>query len=188
MAFIELPTCGELKLPRPILSASDEIIGSATRCCCHRKTTTFELDMTSKSKLLLGAALLAGWMGLASAQDADPTNMVRGGLQVVQMVDQGKVGELWDGAAAIAKKRVARPDFIRQVGVARSPLGAAQQRTWVSVNRQTVTNEDADLAGQYVNVEYETRFANAANRAVREMASFRLDRDGTWRLSGYVLR
>ncbi|MBT2334595.1 DUF4019 domain-containing protein [Variovorax paradoxus] len=144
--------------------------------------------MTSKSKLLLGAAILAGWIGLASAQDADPTNMVRGGLQVIQMVDQGKIGELWDGAASVTKKRVARPEFVRQVEASRSPLGAAQQRTWVSVNRQMVGNEDTDLAGQYVNVEYETRFANASNRVVREMTSFRLDRDGTWRLSGYVLR
>ena len=150
--------------------------------------TLLETQMTSKSKLLLGTALLAGWMGLASAQDADPTNMVRGGLQAIQLVDQGKAGEIWDGAAAVTKKRVARTEFVRQVEASRSPLGAAQQRTWVSVNRQMVANEDADLSGQYINVEYETRFANAANRVVREMASFRLDRDGTWRLSGYVLR
>lgn len=144
--------------------------------------------MTSTKNLLLGAAIFAGCMGPASAQDADPTNMVRGGLQVIQMVDQGQVGELWDGATPAAKKRVTRPEFIRQVGQSRSPLGAAQQRTWVAINRQTVANEDADLAGQYVNVEYETRFANATNRVVRELTSFRLDRDGSWRLSGYVLR
>jgi hypothetical protein len=144
--------------------------------------------MNSKSKLLLGVALLSGWMGLALAQDADPTNMVRGGLQAIQMVDQGKVGDLWDGAAPATKKRVARPEFIRQVEASRSPLGAAQQRTWISVNRQMVANEDPDLAGQYISVEYETRFANATNRVVREMTSFRLDPNGTWRLSGYVLR
>jgi hypothetical protein len=144
--------------------------------------------MNSKSKLLLGVALLSGWMGLALAQDADPTNMVRGGLQAIQMVDQGKVGDLWDGAAPATKKRVARPEFIRQVEASRSPLGAAQQRTWISVNRQMVANEDPDLAGQYISVEYESRFANATNRVVREMTSFRLDPNGTWRLSGYVLR
>lgn len=144
--------------------------------------------MNSKRKLLLGVALLSGWMGLASAQDADPTNMVRGGLQAIQMVDQGKVGDLWDGAAPATKKRVARPEFVRQVEASRSPLGAAQQRTWISVNRQMVANEDPDLAGQYVSVEYETRFANAPNRVAREMTSFRLEPNGTWRLSGYVLR
>ena len=144
--------------------------------------------MNSKSKLLLGAALLSGWMGLALAQDADPTNMVRGGLQAIQMVDQGKVGDLWDGAAPATKKRVTRPEFVRQVEASRSPLGAAQQRTWISVNRQMVANEDPDLAGQYVSVEYETRFANATDRVVREMTSFRLEPNGTWRLTGYVLR
>jgi len=144
--------------------------------------------MTSKTKLLIGATFLSAWMSLASAQDADPTNMVRGGLQAIQMVDQGKIGELWDGAAPATKKRFARPEFVRQVEASRAPLGAAQQRTWVSVNRQMVANDDADVAGQYINVEYETRFANAANRLVREMASFRLDASGTWRLSGYVLR
>lgn len=144
--------------------------------------------MISTRKLLLGAAIFAGCMGLASAQEADPTNLMRGGLQVIQMVDQGKVGELWDGATPAAKKRVSRADFVRQVGQSRSPLGAAQQRTWVAINRQTVANEDAELAGQYVNVEYETRFANITDRAVREMTTFRLDRDGSWRLSGYVLR
>lgn len=145
--------------------------------------------MTSKNKkLLLGAALLAGWMGLASAQEADPTNMVRGGLQAIQMVDQGKIGELWDDAASVTKKRVARPEFVRQVEAWRSPLGEPQQRTWMSVNRQMVASENPDVAGQYVSIEYETRFANAANRVVREMTSFRLDPSGTWRLSGYVLR
>ncbi|HWT18850.1 MAG TPA: DUF4019 domain-containing protein [Variovorax sp.] len=144
--------------------------------------------MTSKSKLLLGAVFLTGWMGLASAQDADPTNMVRGGLQAIQLVDQGKSGELWDGSGPATKKRVARPEFVRQVEASRSPLGAAQQRTWISVNRQLVANEDPDVAGQYINVEYETRFANAGNRVVHEMTSFRLDASGTWRLSGYVLR
>ncbi|WGT65308.1 DUF4019 domain-containing protein [Variovorax paradoxus] len=154
----------------------------------QRNQQTLGVKMTLTKRLLLGAAMFAGCMGLASAQEADPTNMVRGGLQVIQMVDQGKVGELWDGAAPAAKKRVTRSDFIQQVSQARSPLGAAQQRIWVAVNRQTVANEDADVAGQYVNVEYETRFANAANRVVREMTTFRLDRDGSWRLSGYVLR
>jgi hypothetical protein len=144
--------------------------------------------MTRTGKLLVGAAMFAGCIGAALAQEADPTSMVRGGLQVIQMVDQGKIGELWDGAAPAAKKRVSRSNFIQQVGQSRSPLGAAQQRTWIAVNRQTVVNEDADLAGQYVNVEYETRFANASDRVVRELTSFRLDRDGTWRLTGYVLR
>jgi hypothetical protein len=139
-------------------------------------------------KLLLAGAMFVGLWQHAAAQDVDPGDMVRGGLQVIQMIDQNKVGEIWDGAAPAARKRVTRADFGTQVGKARSPLGAAQQRTWVAINRQVVADADPDLAGQYVSVEYETRFANRPNATVRELVSFHLDRDQTWRFSGYVLR
>ncbi|MDM0039578.1 DUF4019 domain-containing protein [Variovorax sp. J22G21] len=141
-------------------------------------------------KLLFGLTLLAGWLGSATAQDVEASDMVRGGLQVIQLVDQAKTGELWDGAAPAARKRVARADFMAQISKLRGPLGAPLQRTWVAINRQVVADSDADLAGQYVSVEYETRFTNtAANRAsMRELVSFHMDRDGIWRFSGYVLR
>ncbi|MGJ7495090.1 DUF4019 domain-containing protein [Variovorax sp. RT4R15] len=141
-------------------------------------------------KLLFGLTLLASWLGSATAQDVEASDMVRGGLQVIQLVDQAKIGELWDGAAPAAKKRVARADFMAQVSKLRGPLGMPLQRTWVAINRQVVADSDADLAGQYVSVEYETRFTNtAANRAsMRELVSFHMDRDGIWRFSGYVLR
>ena len=141
--------------------------------------------------------LALGWLaGPAHAQDVDASQMVRGGLQVVQMIDQGRLGELWDGAAAGARKRVTREEFVLQVSQARAPLGAAQARTWVSVNRVAVdgagasANADADvaIAGQYVNVEHETRFASQAPKTVRELTTFHLGNDGVWRFSGYFIR
>ncbi|RZL64128.1 MAG: DUF4019 domain-containing protein [Variovorax sp.] len=144
--------------------------------------------MIHMTRRLMTAALLWVCLGHAGAQEVEASDMVRGGLQVIQMVDQGRTGELWDGAAPGARKRVTRSQFIAQIGQARQPLGAAQQRTWVAINRQVVDNADADLAGQYVSVEYETRFANKTNGTVRELVSFHLDRDSVWRFIGYVLR
>ncbi|RYF81781.1 MAG: DUF4019 domain-containing protein [Comamonadaceae bacterium] len=135
----------------------------------------------------LAAGLAWALCAPAVAQDVDATQMIRGSLQVIQMIDQGRTGELWDGASAGARKRVARDDFVRQVAQARAPLGAPQARTWVAVNRQAAGGDDPDLAGQYVSVEYETRFAGREQHA-REMATFHLGRDGTWRFSGYVVR
>ena len=40
--------------------------------------------------------------------------------------------------------------------------------------------------GTYANVEFETHFAG--NRTGLELVSLRQDEDGTWRLSGYVLK
>ncbi|MGJ7545676.1 DUF4019 domain-containing protein [Variovorax sp. LT1R16] len=139
------------------------------------------------AKLAVVALCLAGGFGLATAQEVEPSDMVRGGLQAVQMIDQDQVGELWDGAAPAARKRVSRADFIAMVAKARAPLGAPQQRTWVAVNRQVVNDADPELGGQYVSVEYESRFADRP-APVRELLSFHLDSDRIWRFSGYVLR
>lgn len=144
--------------------------------------------MKQMIRILCAAALLGGWLHLAFAQDVEPSDLVRGGLQAIQMIDQNKTGELWDGATPAARKRVARSDFVSQVAKARMPLGAPQQRTWVAINRQVVGDGDPDLAGQYVSIEYETRFANNANATVRELVTFQLGSDRVWRFSGYVLR
>jgi hypothetical protein len=139
-------------------------------------------------RLCWAFGLLVLLSGAARAQDVDATAMIGGGLQVIRMIDTGNTGELWDGAAPGARKRVTRADFIRQISQARSPLGSVQQRTWVAVNRQAVTNEDPELAGQYVSIEYETRFANRPNATARELVTFHLEGDGGWRFSGYVVR
>jgi hypothetical protein len=145
--------------------------------------------MTRFPRILLAFVLLmSGVLQAAMAQDAEPSDLVRGGLQAIQMIDQDKTGELWDGATAAARKRVARADFVNEVAKARAPLGAAQQRTWVAINRQVVGDGDPDLAGQYVSIEYETRFANKVNATVRELVTFQLGPDRVWRFSGYVLR
>lgn len=143
---------------------------------------------TTWKRLCWAAGLVVLLAGTARAQDVDATSMIRGGLEVIRMIDAGNTGELWDGAAPGAKKRITRADFIRQVTQARTPLGAPQQRTWVTVERVAMNNEDPELAGQYVNVFYETRFAGRTGASAREQITFHLDPDGTWRFSGYVVR
>ena len=139
---------------------------------------------------LLLAALLLLCSGLfpALAEDVEASDMVRGGMLAIQMIDQGKAGELWDGATPATRKRVTRADFTGQVARSRAPIGAPQMRTWVAVNRQVVADADSETAGQYVSVEYETRFANKPNGTLRELVSFHLDSDRVWRFSGYVLK
>jgi len=144
--------------------------------------------MNPMIRLLLAATLLWSWFGPAAAQEVEASDMVRGGMQVIQMIDQGKAGELWDGATPAARKRVTRNDFTTQIARSRAPIGAPQMRIWVSVSRQIVADADGDTAGQYVSVEYETRFANKPDGTLRELVSFHLDSDRVWRFSGYALK
>ncbi len=144
--------------------------------------------MNSMIRLLLAATLFWSWFSPAAAQEVEASDMVRGGMLAIQMIDQGKAGELWDGATPATRKRVTRADFTGQVAGSRAPIGAPQMRTWVAVNRQVVADADSETAGQYVSVEYETRFANKPDGTLRELVSFHLDSDRVWRFSGYVLK
>lgn len=141
-----------------------------------------------RTRLPIAAWLMFAALGSAAAQDVEPSDMVRGGLQAIQLIDQGKAGELWDGATPAARKRISRADFAASVVQGRAALGTPTQRTWVGVNRQAVADADADTAGQYVSVEYETRFSRQPGAIQRELVSFHLDPDRVWRFSGYVLR
>ena len=134
------------------------------------------------------AAPVAPASPAGAAAEVDANAMLGGGMDVLRIVDQDKAGELWEGATPSVKKRVTRADFIGQVAQHRAGLGAPQQRSWVAINRQVMVDADPNVAVQYLNVEFDTRFANAGSRIVREMTSFRLEPDGVWRFAGYILR
>ena len=107
--------------------------------------------------------------------------------QVIQLVDQGKMAELWDGASPVAKAVVTRQDFVTQVSADRTRLGAPAERKQVAVTRAAYAAGGQVPAGNYINVVFATRFANVAE-PVRELVSFHLDEDKTWRVSGYSVR
>lgn len=117
-------------------------------------------------------------------QDAE---MIKASTQVVQLVDQNKIGEVWDGASSVAKSLVTKDNFVRQISADRQKLGAPATRKQVAVTRAAYAAGGQVPAGNYVNVVYATQFANTP-QPVRELVSFHLDEDKTWRVSGYSLR
>ena len=113
--------------------------------------------------------------------------MSKAAAQVIQLVDQNRTAEVWDGASAVAKSVVSKGNFIRQVTSDRQKLGAPTERKQVGVTRAAYAAGGQVPAGNYINVVYATQFANAPE-PVRELVSFHLDNDKTWRVSGYSLR
>ncbi|MGH8062200.1 MAG: DUF4019 domain-containing protein [Pseudoxanthomonas sp.] len=107
--------------------------------------------------------------------------------QVTQLVDQNRTAEVWEGASAVAKSVVGKSNFVSQVASDRQKLGAPTERKQVGVTRAAFAAGGQVPAGNYINVVYATKFANAP-RPVRELVSFHLDNDKTWRVSGYSLR
>ena len=105
---------------------------------------------------------------------------------IVQLIDQKKSADVWDGAAAAAKAVVPRDTFVSRIDEARKALGELKSRTWTTVKRQTVPAGAQIPAGRYVSVEYDSVFG--ANRPAQELVTFRLDEDGIWRFMGYALQ
>ncbi|MET0580503.1 MAG: DUF4019 domain-containing protein [Pseudoxanthomonas sp.] len=117
-------------------------------------------------------------------QDAE---MSKAASRVVQLVDGNKIPEVWDGASAVAKAVVTKDAFVAQITTDRRKLGAPTERKQVAVTRSAYGPGAQVPAGNYINVVYATKFANAP-QPVRELVSFHLDTDKTWRVSGYSLR
>lgn len=113
--------------------------------------------------------------------------MSKAAAQVIQLVDENRIAEVWDGASAVAKSVISKGNFIGQVASDRQKLGAPIERKQVGVTRAAYAAGGQVPAGNYINVVYATRFANAPG-PVRELVSFHLDNDKAWRVSGYSVR
>ncbi len=100
---------------------------------------------------------------------------------------RNRAGEVWDGASATMKGAVTRDEFVRQINIDRNRLGAPTKRDQPVVSRSQFRAGEAVPEGIYINVASPTTFASQP-QAVRELVSFRLDEDRTWRVSGYSLR
>ena len=113
--------------------------------------------------------------------------MTKGALTVLQMIDGNQPGAVWDGASAVMKRAVTRDAFVKQVAADRQRLGAVANRGQSNVSRAQYPAGADVPQGLYLNVAIPTKFANNP-QPIRELVSFRLDEDKTWRVSGYSIR
>jgi hypothetical protein len=100
------------------------------------------------------------------------------------LVDAGKYGESWDGAAAIFKQQVKRDQWETMVGGVRGKAGALGSRSLKSA--QFTKQLPGAPDGEYVVIQYAASFAN--KQAAVETITPMKDPDGVWRVSGYFIR
>lgn len=113
--------------------------------------------------------------------------MVKYAESIVAMIDNGQVGQVWDGASDVAKRSVSRDQFIKATEADRTRLGNVTSRKVEGVTRAVSNGKEKLPAGVYVNVNFATQFSKEA-KPIRELVSFHLDGDKKWRLSGYTVR
>ena len=99
-------------------------------------------------------------------------------------VDGGKYAESWDESAQVFKAALTREQWKASLTAVRKPLGKLISRSIIA--KQYTTSLPGVPDGEYVVIQYTTSFEN--KKAAVETVTPMLDKDGTWRVSGYYIR
>lgn len=99
-------------------------------------------------------------------------------------VDKANYDLSWQEAAEPLKKAVTSDQWKASIAKVRAPLGKMISRQPILVKyTQTLPNAPT---GEYVVVQYETRFSN--QQTAVETVTPRREQDGQWRVSGYFIK
>ncbi len=141
--------------------------------------------MKLPAALSLALAALLAVAPLTGAADVDPTAPAQGAAtQWLSLSDGARYGEAWEQAATYFRDSIRKPDWEAAAKAARGPLGAVKSRSLKSATVKTTLPGMPD--GEYVVIEYETRFENKA--AATETITPMKEKDGAWKVSGYFIR
>ncbi len=100
------------------------------------------------------------------------------------LVDSGEYDRSWDQAATLFKESVTKEQWMKALETIRTPLGKLVARTMASVKYSTSMPGVPD--GQYVVSQYNTSFEN--KKSAVETVTSMLDKDGKWRVAGYLIQ
>jgi hypothetical protein len=100
------------------------------------------------------------------------------------LVDDGKYGESWDEAASYFKAQLPKEKWEGMLNQVRAPLGKTQSRKLKGAKFTTALPRAPK--GEYVVIQYEASFENAPSTV--ETITPMKQEDGSWRVSGYLIR
>jgi hypothetical protein len=132
-------------------------------------------------------ALLLGFTSFAVATE-DHQAAIREATSSAEawlaLVDDGKYDSSWDAASPVLQSTVPKKNFAQKVAAARQSLGKVLARK-LNMVRYMTTLPGAPV-GEYVVLKYDTSFEN--EKSATETIAPALDKNGTWRVSGYYIR
>jgi len=100
------------------------------------------------------------------------------------LVDGGKYSESWDQASSFFKEKLTKEQWVQALNQVRAPLGKVESRQFKAAQFKTeVPNAPP---GKYMIIQYQTKFANGGPTI--ETITPMVDKDGTWRVSGYFIK
>lgn len=123
--------------------------------------------------------------GLAVAQDAEKeTAAVAAAEKWLSSVDAGNYEQSWNEAAEPFRNAVPKDNWVNSLTAGRAPLGKALSRNVSSSIYQTSLPGAPD--GEYVVIQFQSAFEN--KNSATETVTPMMEKDGSWRVSGYFIQ
>jgi hypothetical protein len=140
--------------------------------------------MTWKVITGLGMAIILS-VCVALAVESDRVKMAQSSAESwLALVDQSRYAVSWDEAALYFKGTGNQGEWQETLQAMREPLGKVISREVKTKSYHTSLPGAPD--GEYVVIQFETRFAN--KKSAIETVTPMLDKDGSWRVSGYFIK
>ncbi len=139
------------------------------------------MRLRSVGLLMVALLLVSGW---GWSDEAAEKAAVESANRWLALVDQGNYGASWNEAATLFRNAVAKEQWVKQLGAARTPLGKLESRKLKSATYATQLPGAPD--GKYVVIQYDSSFEH--KKSAVETVTPMLDKDGHWRVSGYFIR
>ena len=137
-------------------------------------------------RALQGCALLVALFGAGAALAQQAPSGLEKAVDVAAkwaaQADAGQADAMWKASSGTMQKSVNQADWGKYIAQVRKEAGAQQSRAWLAVNK--VDNPQGMPPGEYLNVVYNTKFANAATFETVSMAKS----GSSWQPVGYVVR
>jgi hypothetical protein len=124
-------------------------------------------------------------VGFAVAQGPDKEKAaITAAEQWLSLVDSGSYQQSWSKAAAYFRNAITEEKWVQSLRAVRTPLGRLISRKVKSAAYKTSLPGAPD--GEYVVIQFETSFEN--KKSAIETVTPMLEKDGTWRVSGYYIK
>jgi Protein of unknown function (DUF4019) len=134
----------------------------------------------------LGVLLVAGIAGAQNSQLEKTAEKaaIASAEKWLAVVDNGNYADSWEKAAVFSKNSVPKEQWEKSMLSFRKPLGRLVSRKVQSAKFKTSLPKTPD--GKYVVITFETVFEK--KKSAIETVTPMLEKDGTWRVTGYFIK
>jgi hypothetical protein len=134
---------------------------------------------------LMAALCVTLWIGLSTAaQKPEKEKAVFAAEKWLSLIDAGDYSKSWREASDYFRSAITEDKWEHSLKSARNPLGKLLSRKVKNTSYRTSLPGAPD--GEYVVIQFETSFEN--KKSSIETVTPMLERDGSWRVSGYYVK